>query len=316
MPILKEGKIRTIVIILFCLVLFSFLYSYVLVSYTNEDSNDMFEIFDQTISSSKAYVEIILYVKGVDTKTGEINTLLYFEPHGDITKSDLYELKEPLILEIWGNTGQSQFDMPAEKAMNSLETTINIYENRPKDYPFDKHRAEAWFQIRRAGPSSVIDDVKSYSASIIPIKLKFDETFSGYNIAATQRPDSDPDYTVLDIELSRSWIVVSFSIFIMVIKWLLAIGALMVVFSVLRGRKVELGMFSWLAALLFALPPMRNSMPDVPPIGTLSDFIAFFWVEGIIAISLATLVFIWVIRRFEHNKNEEQEGKATISKKP
>ncbi len=55
-------------------------------------------------------------------------------------------------------------------------------------------------------------------------------------------------------------------------------------------------MFSWLAALLFALPPLRNAMPSAPPIGSLSDFMAFFWAEGIVALSLATVVFAWLRR--------------------
>ncbi len=99
------------------------------------------------------------------------------------------------------------------------------------------------------------------------------------------------------MQVSRSATIVAFAIFIMILKWLLALGALFVMLSVtVRGRKVELAMFSWLAALLFALPPLRNVMPAVPPLGTLSDFLSFFWAEGIVALSLALIVFTWLRR--------------------
>ena len=42
----------------------------------------------------------------------------------------------------------------------------------------------------------------------------------------------------------------------------------------------------FLAALLFAFPTVRNNLPGNPPIGSLNDFLAFFWTEGIVALAL------------------------------
>jgi hypothetical protein len=55
-------------------------------------------------------------------------------------------------------------------------------------------------------------------------------------------------------------------------------------------------MFSWLAALLFAMVPLRSAMPGAPPIGALSDVLAFFWAEMLIALSLVLIVFTWLRR--------------------
>jgi hypothetical protein len=83
----------------------------------------------------------------------------------------------------------------------------------------------------------------------------------------------------------------------MFLMWGVTIGVMLLVSSVLlRGRKIEVGMFSFLAALLFALIAVRNSQPGVPPIGTYSDFISFFWAEVILALCLLTLVFTWLLR--------------------
>jgi hypothetical protein len=61
-------------------------------------------------------------------------------------------------------------------------------------------------------------------------------------------------------------------------------------------NEVELAMFSFTAALLFAFATVRNAQPGAPPIGTYSDFISFFWAEVIIALCLVLLVFTWLLR--------------------
>jgi hypothetical protein len=117
----------------------------------------------------------------------------------------------------------------------------------------------------------------------------------GYNIAVTE--PTDGTLAQIDLKISRSPTAIAFVCFVTSMMWLLALGAIAVAFSVaVRGRKVEIGMFSWLAALLFALVPLRNAMPGSPPIGVLSDFAAFFWAEELVALSLVTVVFTWLRR--------------------
>jgi hypothetical protein len=47
-----------------------------------------------------------------------------------------------------------------------------------------------------------------------------------------------------------------------------------------------------MAALLFAMVPLRNAIPGDPPIGSVIDFMAFFIAEAIISISLITSVVV------------------------
>jgi hypothetical protein len=101
----------------------------------------------------------------------------------------------------------------------------------------------------------------------------------------------------VDLSIARASTTLFFSTFIMIAMWMLTLGVIFLVFRVYRGeRKIEISMFSFLGALLFAFPALRNSQPGTPPIGTLSDFIAFFWAEVIIALSLLAVVIRWVTR--------------------
>src|SRR6185437_14931326 len=74
-------------------------------------------------------------------------------------------------------------------------------------------------------------------------------------------------------------------------------------------RKIEISMFSFLGALLFAFPALRNSQPGTPPIGTMSDFIAFFWAEVIIALSLLSVVLRWIIRGHGAQRSPDEEAR-------
>jgi fumarate reductase subunit C len=131
----------------------------------------------------------------------------------------------------------------------------------------------------------------------VPISVDLYGSIPGLKIEAAKAKDSDADYVGIDMKIARSSTVVFFSFFIMFLMWGVTIGVMLLVSSVLlRGRKIEVGMFSFLAALLFALIAVRNSQPGVPPIGTYSDFISFFWAEVILALCLLTLVFTWLLR--------------------
>ncbi len=51
-----------------------------------------------------------------------------------------------------------------------------------------------------------------------------------------------------------------------------------------------------MATLLFAFYAVRNSQPNVPPIGVFMDFASFFWVEMIVAACLVVGLVTWLFR--------------------
>jgi hypothetical protein len=73
-------------------------------------------------------------------------------------------------------------------------------------------------------------------------------------------------------------------------------AATLAVVVVRRHRRVEPPLLTWLAALLFALIPLRNAMPGAPPIGAQVDMIVFFWVIAVITLSLLVVLAMWLRR--------------------
>jgi hypothetical protein len=66
---------------------------------------------------------------------------------------------------------------------------------------------------------------------------------------------------------------------------------------VLKGRKIEIAMFTFSSAMLFAFPAFRNMMPFAPPIGAFPDYVVFFLAEAVAALTLAGLILTWIIRK-------------------
>jgi hypothetical protein len=59
----------------------------------------------------------------------------------------------------------------------------------------------------------------------------------------------------------------------------LAVVALLIALLVASGRRrMEVALLGWLGSLLFALPLLRNSLPNAPPIGASIDILLFLWV--------------------------------------
>jgi hypothetical protein len=171
--------------------------------------------------------------------------------------------------------------------MNPVEAVVEIYEGEPMDYPFDKHSAELSFAFQGAGGGN----------ESVPVAVELRGSVAGLRIDTEYAKENTPEHAVIDINLERASTARFFSIFIMIAMWALVGGVVFLVFRVLAGhRKIEISMFSFLGALLFAFPALRNSQPGTPPIGTLSDFLAFFWAEVIIALSLLSVVICWLVR--------------------
>ena len=212
--------------------------------------------------------------------------------------------------------------------MNPMEVVVNMFDGVVTDYPFDKHSAylEMYFEPGKEAPKEKTadaatkptpaptpaptageDEKKEEGAKKpdaakpdedeIPIGVDFQGSIPGFKIQAAKAKESTADLVGIDMAISRAATTKFFSLFVMSMMWGLTLGVIFLTLSVvLRGRKVELAMFSFTAALLFAFAAVRNAQPGTPPIGTYSDFISFFWAEVIIALCLIILVFTWVLR--------------------
>jgi hypothetical protein len=90
----------------------------------------------------------------------------------------------------------------------------------------------------------------------------------------------------------RAWVVV-----MMAIYWVVALGAVVVAFMVVRRkRQWDSGWLLWLGALIFALFALRTAAPGNPPTGTVLDYYAVFESVGIVVATLIVLIVHYVVQ--------------------
>jgi hypothetical protein len=268
------------------LLVFAGAYIFVLTAYKSEGDNRAAELAADTQKAGENRIDVTGRIVTADPLKGDIMVRLEFTPHGTLAGEN-GALARDLEFYVSSASGKNVHEFKKGKLMNPVEAVVEIYEGEPMDYPFDAHSAELSFAFQGAGGGN----------ESVPVAVELRGSVAGLRIDTEYAKANTPEHAVIDISLERASTARFFSIFIMIAMWALVGGVVFLVFRVLAGhRKIEISMFSFLGALLFAFPALRNSQPGTPPIGTLSDFLAFFWAEVIIALSLLSVVICWLVR--------------------
>jgi hypothetical protein len=229
-------------------------------------------------------------IVSVDPVKGDMVVRLEFEPKGSLTADEGVTTTRTLKLFTNAATSKQETVFPKGSRMNPVEVVVDLYDGQATDYPFDTHSAELTLNFESDPPMKADD-------AAVPVSVELFGSVNGLKIDAQKAKENTEEYADIEMKVSRGQTTFIFSIFITVTMWLLTFSVACLTFLVVTGRrKIELGMFSFLGALLFAFPALRNNQPNIPPIGTLSDFLGFFWAEVIIALCLVTIVATWLFR--------------------
>lgn len=243
---------------------------------------------------SKDHILIKLQISNIDPVKGDVQIRVIPIPVG-IYSNDSMTLSRDVKFYTNSISGNTEYSFSKGSMINPFEVTVDMFDGYLMKYPYDKH--SAYFNLYVATPGK--DSVGNILYDEIPIikETNFLTSINGYRIGSVQEIEHSGGYTGLLIKMERTYAVKMFAGFIMLIFWLITLSIVLVMFSiVLRKRKIEFSMFAFLTAMLFALPALRNMQPFIPSIGCYSDYISFFWAEGIVAIALVVSVLTWLRR--------------------
>ncbi len=271
---------------------------------------DISQAGDKAASHVETHVKLV----SIDPIKGDATARFEFEPSESLLGTD-GSLKEDLKLYVNSANGKQEIDFPKGKLMTPVEAIFNMHDGQATEYPFDKYIADIDIYIAKSKPAEKkktdapaaaepketaddhIEKKDEPESDDMAISVDFTGSIPGYSINAVKAKYTEVDFVGIETHIERSGTVKFFSMFVSVLMWALSITVLFFVLAIaLRGRKVEVGMFSFLAALLFAFYAVRNSQPNVPPIGVYSDFISFFWCEVIVGACLLVALFVWILR--------------------
>ena len=292
-------------------VLFLCLYALVLKSFKDagERRSEPFSFGQSELTDGVAITATVL---AVSPDKNDMTVRLQFQPQGELA-DDKGAPSKDLVLTVSAGSGDVERTFEKGKLMKPSDVSLDLFDGQITSYPFDHYRTELFVEMatkpKSAASSSptgvgstqtspALVEEEPEEAVLVPVSLDLFESLHGFSLQVSSEP-AEAEQAAVDVEfkIDRAGSTVFFATFVMILMWCLAIGAVsLMLWVTVGGRKVELAMFSFLGALLFAFPAVRNAVPGSPPIGAFSDYLAFFWAEGLVATSLIVIVATWVLR--------------------
>ena len=246
------------------------------------------------------HVTISGTVVQVDPAKSETTVRLVFTPEGKYATAD-GSLAQSMVVKVDNATGQSDRTFEKGKSMSPSDVVVSMIGGRITDYPFDATKATVglYLSTQAVSAAPAVGDkpaVEAVEGVPVEVNLDLQAAVHGFSIETAPDPESQGPFAGIDLTIHRSGSTLFFSLFIMTLMWILTVGAVGIAWRVSTGRKAEIPMCAFLGVLLFAFPAIRNLQPSAPPIGALSDFLAFFWCEALVAISLCFVLGTYVFR--------------------
>lgn len=285
----RHFKLRRETIIYVIVALFFLFYAFALKNFIYEDmkNNTPFEFSDY---ANKDRIDIFAKFFTMDPFNEKMNIKLYdFIPHGNLINKDPNSVgivSRNLKLIVSNISGEREYILKKNQFLNVFDTDIWL-NGRSTEYPFDNYTGYFY--------AFLIDDGGEKSKSV-PLNIEIQENLQGFNVKAERVNNPSDGGIVLKITATRSGTVKSVALTAIILMWAMGLSVIFMTMAFIRGQRIE--SLAFYSALLFALVGFRNSMPDTPPIGTLSDYLSFFWVMAIVAIMMV-LKIILLLRRTE-----------------
>jgi hypothetical protein len=267
-------------------------------------------------SSSGDFVTINVRVTSVDAIQGLLHERIRLIPMGRFA-IDKTTPAIDLKLLLNSASGRQTVVFPKGDRIAAFDVTTLLAGN-PNRYPFDTYTsgidllvtAPSQQKVERVPPESSQDNADSQEpgslivgatdlshSETIPIRENFTASIIGSKFSGSVTEDATLKLTHTAVTMRRANSVITVSLIVMVIMFVLAISIVGMVFHVAAfPGEINLIPLSLCVALIFGLPALRNIQPSVPAVGVLGDYLSFIWAEFMVASSAIALAWIWIIR--------------------
>ncbi len=272
-----------------------------------------------TIAKSSAtsddFVVINVRVMSIDTAQRLLHERIRLIPMGRFA-IDKTTPATDLKLLINSASGKQAVVFPKGERIVPIEFTSLLSGNQNR-YPFDRYTTDIELvvtapaqKIAEPVPEDNLDENTDPLATTlivgasdldrsetIPIKENFIASISGVKFDGTVTQNDTYKLMHTTIAMRRANNVITVSVMIMVIMFVLAISVVGMVLHVNASPgEMNLLPLSLCVTLIFGLPALRNIQPGVPAVGILSDSMSFIWAEMMVSISAIALAWTWIVR--------------------
>ena len=209
------------------------------------------------------FVSIQARVIDVDPQSDIMLVRLLMVPSGSYALPS-GALTVPLDLDVSGVPGGHE-SFAANQIPVPVESSVGMAGDLSQ-YPLDKYTSLL-----------VVEVSNPKTNTLVPVHLTVSAGQRDWAVTPSNSPIVQGNAITVSVELQRGPATIGFAMFEMAVMLILAGIALAITYTtVIAGRQLEFSYFTWLGALIFALPAVRNSLPGSPSIGTLADSVVFF----------------------------------------
>lgn len=248
-----------------------------------ETQNTTPKTYVSNSSDTTNYVAITAQVLDVDPTSDQMQVRITLRPVGSYARTD-GTLAVPLQLNVDGVPG-GQDSFEAGHSPVPVESTLSLVGDLGQ-YPFDSYTS-----------SLVVEVSRPNSTKLIPIRLTTTGGQRDWAIAPSASAIRNGNALTTTIGVRRGNASIGFAMFELVLMAILAAIALAITYTtVIVGRPLEFSYFTWLGALIFALPAVRSALPGNPPIGTLGTVIFFFPALATVTVCMLVAAITFVHR--------------------
>lgn len=249
------------------------------------DSKD--HTFTSGPAASASYITIKAKVLDVDPPSDTMTVRLIVVPHGAFALPS-GALAIPVTINVDGVPGGSE-SLEAGKLPVPVQSTVSLIGDLSQ-YPMDSYTSLL-----------VVEASSPRLSGLLPVHLSVSAGQRDWKITPSNSAKVLGNAITVDINTSRGAATIGFALFEMAVMLILAGIALAITYvTVIGGRQLEFSYFTWLGALIFALPAVRNSLPGSPSIGTLADCLVFF--PALATVTMCMLAAAITFVRRSHRK--------------
>ena len=236
-------------------------------------------------------LEVSAQIMSVSPVKDSLQVRFGFKPFGKYAADRFGRFASDVTVILATAEGFRPVHLTAGEIPGMLEKDIELDEGSPNDYPFDRYTAQI-------GISAFAHSNVSGGSTPVSTVVHYEKDLGNYAVTAGLGPDSTHASVDVRLFIWRSAAILTFSIMMYAAMVLVSTSALILtILVVLRRIDPDFGMMLWSGALLFALPAVRNSLPDSPPLGIQADFYIFMWAESVVAVSMVMLTSYLIAKR-------------------
>jgi len=238
-------------------------------------------------SDSNAEIQAALTITGIDVPAGELQVrLVPTVVSGDRVAGGVVTQGFRIFVNDAG--GETTHTFQPGEPLRSIDFAVSLGGGSIFRYPFDRYEADVLVLAA--------DDTESDDGEPLAVDTTATSSLASYRVDAELNDQCrGVGGTCLDVEVRRPFSTIGYVVWFMALAWALALAGVGVLWVVVRrGVDLPLWAFGYLVGVLFALPPLRASVPGTPPSGGFVDYVAFYWAIAVIGVTLIALIALWI----------------------